>query len=130
MNSMAVTAVEAAGVRPEPNRSPAAAIAPTVSGQGSPAGGIALPRQMTVPESHPVTVPVQDVHKSATQIDDFLKRTGHQLSIAVDSSSGQVVVQVRDPVSGDLIRQIPSDEALRIARNLDQEGAALIDELT
>ncbi len=130
MSIQAVTAGEAASVRPEPIRSPTAASAPAMSGKGAPAGGSALPRQMTVPESHPMAVPVQDVHKSATQIDDFLKRTGHQLAIVVDEASGQVVVQVRDPVSGDLIRQIPSDEALRIARNLDKEGAALIDELT
>jgi flagellar protein FlaG len=122
MSIQAVTTVEVPGMRPENPRQVAAIAASAESGKPAPAAGNALP--------HVAPVPVEDVHRSAGQIDDFLKRAGHKLTISVDQVSGRYVVQVRDPVTGDLIRQIPSDEALRIARNLDSEGAVLISELT
>lgn len=122
MSIQAVTPVEVTGMRAENPRKVAAVATAADGGKPSPAAGNLVP--------HAAPVPVQDVHKSAVQIDDFLKRSGHQLAITVDQSSGRIVVQVRDPVTGDLIRQIPSDEALRIARSLEVEGAALISELT
>jgi flagellar protein FlaG len=47
----------------------------------------------------------------------------------VDEGSGRVVVSVRDRSTGELIRQIPSEAALRIAQGLDSGdtgGASLI----
>ena len=122
MSIQAVTPVEVTGMRAENPRQVAAVATAADGGKTHPAAGNLVP--------HAAPAPVQDVHKSAGQIDDFLKRSGHQLAITVDQSSGRIVVQVRDPVTGDLIRQIPSDEALRIARSLEVEGAALISELT
>lgn len=124
MSIQAVTAVEVAGVnKPEnPRQAAAAAASAAHGGKSAPPAGNVLP--------HAAPVPIADVHKSAAQIDEFLKRSGRQLDIAVDQASGRVVVQVRDPVTGDLIRQIPSEEALRIARSLDTEGAALVNELS
>ncbi len=130
MSIQAVTTVEATGAKPESLRQLAAQAGAADGGKTAPATGQPLPQRVSVPEPHPMAVPVQDVHKSAAQIDDFLKRSGHQLSIVVDQALGRFVVQVRDPSTGDLIRQIPSDEVLRIARSLETAGAALIDELS
>ena len=36
----------------------------------------------------------------------------------IDEASGRIVVEVRDPVTGELIRQIPPEEMLRVLRSI------------
>jgi flagellar protein FlaG len=40
----------------------------------------------------------------------------------VDTQSGMTVVSVKDIATGDVIRQIPSEEALRLAHALQTQG--------
>src|SRR5512140_1631225 len=81
-------------------------------------------------DTPPSAVPaVTDVHLAAALIDHYLRSAGRELSFSVDDATGIVVVAVRDPSSGELIRQMPSEEALRIASNLAQHGPRLVDEL-
>jgi flagellar protein FlaG len=49
------------------------------------------------------------------------------LQFSVDSASGRTVVSVRDMATGDVIRQIPSEEALRLAQALGSGGSTLVD---
>lgn len=42
---------------------------------------------------------------------------GTQLKFRVDSDAGRVVVQVLDIQSGEVLRQIPREEALKLARD-------------
>ena len=42
------------------------------------------------------------------------------LSFSVDDSTGDVVVQVIDGDSGKVVRQIPSEEILRLTERLDE----------
>ena len=49
---------------------------------------------------------------------------GTQLKFRVDSDAGRVVVQVLDAQSGEVVRQIPREEALALARDvLDSRGS-------
>lgn len=48
------------------------------------------------------------------------------LEFRVDESSGQPVVSVLDIASGDVIRQIPSEEALKIAQKLSEVTGLLM----
>jgi flagellar protein FlaG len=66
------------------------------------------------------------VKASAQQIESYLKSSGRQLEFRVDDGSGQLVVSVRDATTGDLIRQIPGDAVLRIARALKENPVSLI----
>ena len=70
---------------------------------------------------------VEQVHAAVEQIEKFLKSSGRALDFHVDNDTGQVVVSVRDAASGDLIRQIPSEEALRLARTLSEGAKSLVD---
>lgn len=70
---------------------------------------------------------LDQVHAAAEQIEKFLKSTGRELDFHVDSDTGQIVVSVRDAVSGDLIRQMPSEEALHLAQTLGHGTGALVD---
>lgn len=67
------------------------------------------------------------VKAAAAQIEAYLKANGRELKFTVDEPSGEIVVTVRDSRSGEVIRQIPSDEALRLARALGDQPNALID---
>lgn len=69
------------------------------------------------------------VEKAAAKMEEYAHSVGRSLQFRVDEGSGRVIVSVRDPSTGELIRQIPSEAALRIAQGLDSgdtDGASLI----
>ena len=55
--------------------------------------------------------------ESANEIGQMLKRT---LNFSIDSGTEKVVVQIIDEVSGEVVRQVPPQEMLRIAAHLKQ----------
>jgi flagellar protein FlaG len=64
----------------------------------------------------------------AAQLESYLQSIGRSLQFSIDSDSGRTVVSVKDMATGDVIRQIPSEEALRLAQALGQPGgSALLD---
>ncbi len=65
----------------------------------------------------------------AAQIESYLKANGRDLQFSVDSETGRTVVTVRDKSTGEVIRQIPNAEALRISQALGKQPNALIDVL-
>ena len=48
--------------------------------------------------------------------------------VGVDPSTGAVVVKVSDDKTGEIVRQIPSEEALRVARNIEALTGILVDQ--
>jgi flagellar protein FlaG len=79
------------------------------------------------PEPRPSPATMDAIRAAAKQIDSFLKSIGRSLDIRVDDDTGRTVVTVRDANSGDVIRQIPSEEALKLARSLGESSAAILD---
>lgn len=61
---------------------------------------------------------VDEVKSAVAEIEKFLKETRRNLEFSTDEESGKIVVKVIASDSGELIRQIPSEEALRIAHSL------------
>ena len=57
-----------------------------------------------------------DVVRAAKQVNDFVKQIGRNLEFSVDESSGRVIITVREPETGKIIRQIPPEELLTIAQ--------------
>lgn len=55
------------------------------------------------------------------EVDSLLQQT--RLRMQVDVEAGRVVVQVIDAGSGELLRQIPRDEALQLAREMARRQA-------
>lgn len=53
------------------------------------------------------------------QLNDFMKEGQRSLSFSVDTNADEVVISVRDRETEELIRQIPSPEALKLKRHLD-----------
>ncbi len=64
------------------------------------------------------------VRAAAQQLDRFIKSSARNLEFRVDEKSGEVVVSVRDSSTGEVIRQIPNEETLRIAERLADQAHA------
>jgi len=68
----------------------------------------------------------ETVANAAKRIQDFVKSMGISLNFSVDSTTGYHVVTVVDPSSGEIIRQLPSPELLKIAKSMDQLKNSLV----
>lgn len=67
----------------------------------------------------------QPVEEAITSIKQFAQSIQRNLNFSLDDSTGRVVVKVTDSVSGDVIRQIPSEDALRLAESLEEARSLL-----
>ena len=65
--------------------------------------------------------------EAAKQIESYLKSVGRELEFSIDDTTGRTVVTVKDSTTGDVVRQIPGEEALRLARTLGTSPNALVD---
>lgn len=88
---------------------PAVASAAVVGGESSPPGGNGMPVQ--VADS-------ADIEKTVSRINEIVRSVQRDLSFNVDQESGRTVIRVIDSESGELIRQIPSEDLLAIATHL------------
>lgn len=65
------------------------------------------------------------VEEAVSTIQEFAQSIRRNLSFNLDDSTGRVVVKVTDSVSGEIIRQIPSEEALKLAESLAEARSLL-----
>ena len=66
------------------------------------------------------------VAKAAADIQQFVQSMGRNLSFSVDEVSGYHVVRVINPSTGELVRQLPSEELLKIARDFERLNNVLV----
>ena len=67
----------------------------------------------------------EEVEDAVATIQEFVQSVRRSINFAVDDGSGRIVVKVTDAGSGDVIRQIPSEEALKLAENLSEVRSLL-----
>ena len=82
---------------------PSARTEPTVSAQGQPA-----------------PVESEQVQRAAETINRQLQTVAPNLRFSVDEDTGKTVVRVVDTDTGEIIRQVPSEEVLAISRSIDR----------
>mgnify|MGYP001162835762 CR=1 FL=1 len=68
-----------------------------------------------------------DVNEAVERIRTQVQTLQRDLNFSVDDSTGQVVVQVLDGDSGKVVRQIPSEDILRLAERLDEMRSLLFE---
>jgi len=107
---MSMSSVNAAGL----NR---AAPVERVARTGPAAEGPVEQARLSTPVASVAATPRRDLEAATAQIERFVRSSGRDLQFRVDDDSGRVVVSVRDSDTGELIRQIPSEAALRIAKS-------------
>ena len=91
---------------------------PSVSERQTVAGA-----KLTGPDAAPAggePVSSAQIEAAAKQIGDAVRQLASSLEFSVDQNTGRTVVKVVDKATDTVIRQIPSEEALAIARALDR----------
>lgn len=76
-------------------------------------------------DDRPKEISREQVEEAVATIQEFVQTVRRSINFAVDDGSGHVVVKVTDAGSGDVIRQIPSEEALKLAENLSEVRSLL-----
>lgn len=71
---------------------------------------------------------VEEFKESLRSANERLAAKGREINIGYDKSSATVVVTVSDRETGETVRQIPPEAAMRITRNIDQLTGILIDQ--
>jgi flagellar protein FlaG len=62
---------------------------------------------------------------AVSSIQEFVQSVRRDINFSLDDGSGRIVVKVTDAASGDVIRQIPSEEALKLAESLSEMRSLL-----
>jgi flagellar protein FlaG len=76
-----------------------------------------------------VTQPTREVvAKAAQQIQNFVQSMGRNLNFSIDQTTGYHVVRVVNPETNETVRQLPSEELLRIAQSMKQLNSALVNQ--
>lgn len=68
----------------------------------------------------------ETVAKAAEQIQQFVQSMGRNLNFSIDETSGYHIVRVVNPDTGELVRQLPSEELLKISRDFQRLNNALV----
>lgn len=69
----------------------------------------------------------RNLAEAIEHLNNMAQRNNYNLNFSVDDQTKQVVVRVRDAKSGEVIRQIPNEAALRMAHNLSDLKGLLSD---
>lgn len=82
--------------------------------------------QLQAPPSQPPPdrAKIEQVVKELKQLVDPIVSNG--LNFSIDDSTGKSIVRITDGKTGELIRQIPSEEMLAIAQSLDKMQGLLL----
>jgi len=74
------------------------------------------------PEEH------DQIEEFVSRLQDTLQRVEPRIELSVDKELNQVIVRVFDEESGDLIRQIPSEEILKLDRFFADPSGLFVEE--
>jgi len=100
------------------------AAAPQPGGAPQPAAKVAIAVPESAPQQQPQPEQVQKAVQSLKQLIET--KAPNSLSFSIDETTGKAVVRITDVETGEMIRQIPSEEMLEIARALDKMQGMLL----
>jgi len=86
----------------------------------------ARPNEQTVSSESNNPSKQQAIEQAVKNVNDFVKPINNTLSFNLDQDTGQTVIKVVDLSTQEVIRQIPSEEMLAIAKALDTMKGLLV----
>ncbi len=98
--------------------------APVSAGQETPVDGKNVPVD---PKAKAEIPELPELERLAESISQFAQSMNRDLTFSVHEASGQTVVKVLDGETQEVIRQIPSEEFLRISEALASSNSLLLD---
>ena len=63
-------------------------------------------------------MPREELDDTISQLNDSLQNVQRNLEFSIDKDAGRIVINVKDKETDEVVRQIPSEEVLELARNL------------
>ena len=79
--------------------------------------------------STPAPTPtIEKLEQAAARVKEVLRGTTSRLEIEIDSDSNKAVIRIINGESGEVIRQIPAQELLDLAKHLDEPKGLLVRE--
>lgn len=102
---------------------------PQISGPGSIAGPTQTkrPDPPAKPEAEPSsTLAREQVQEVAKQLQRVAEPVAQNLQFSVDGETGKTVIRIVDGATKEVIRQIPNEEVLAIARAMDRLQGLLL----
>lgn len=78
--------------------------------------GKALPPEQSSPE-----VSAEELQQVVEKLNDHVQQIQRDLKFSVDDTSGRTVIRVVNSQTDEVVRQIPSEEVLRISRNIQDQ---------
>jgi flagellar protein FlaG len=88
----------------------------------TPSGKNASTDGETLPVAPP---PMADVAKAAERLNEIMSGKQRSLRFQVDEGSGRTIITVINTVTNEVIRQIPPEKLLAIARHMEDLGALI-----
>jgi len=79
-----------------------------------------------VASTSPDAISKEELEKHLSKINDFVQMRASNVQFETDKDTGIRVVKVVDTATKEVIRQLPTEEAIRIAKALDQLQGLLI----
>jgi flagellar protein FlaG len=92
------------------------AATPATAGNALPPGGEKPP---------PAPVAAADLSRAIAALNRFLADSQRSFRFQVDDATGDTIVRIVNPATGELVRQIPSEDVLAAARALRTSGTLL-----
>lgn len=92
---------------------------PLGSNKGTDTNALAVVDAVTAKPPEDQALAWQSLDSAVASISSFVQGVQRSLDFSVDDTSGEVVVKVTDRDSGEVIRQLPSEEALRLSEQLE-----------
>lgn len=65
------------------------------------------------------------LQEAVANMQDFTQNIQRSLSFSINENTGRTVVEVTDKATGEVIRQLPTEEALRLAESLEEMRSLL-----
>jgi flagellar protein FlaG len=78
-----------------------------------------------LPAGPPAEMPAADIEGTVRRLNELMAERERSLSFHVDEFSGRTVITVLDATTREVVRQIPSEEVLALARAIESSGALL-----
>jgi flagellar protein FlaG len=90
-----------------------------------PVDGKASPPPSTTPA--PAPVPQAEVERSRAQLERFVRSIRRELEFTVDDATGRTIITVRNKETGEVVRQIPAEEVVALARAFAEGRPTLLE---
>lgn len=104
---------------PRESRSPGSSA--TTQDAGTFVSPSATTKSLSADLPSPVSASVVVMEKFATRLQDFLAASDMDFQVRVSDVANRIVVQVLSASTGEVVREIPPDEILRVLNNLSTQ---------